>query len=246
MQLKSEEPHNRQGTIFDATVRSQLDRILGSELFRRSERLSAFLRYVTEEALSGRGDVLKEQALGSELYGKGAEFDGSADPIVRVDARRLRDKLREYYSEFPREPIIITLPKGTYQPAFAENLAAQAPSALKPVSPVESQKQNPQVAVADGGYICRVGSCSGDHGMGNDPQDQPRAHSHPKADAISWPKGSSGIIAGRELRGLCLERSRQHWVNRHLGRGLKRRSASQAERNAAVPRDRSRMVSRWN
>ena len=142
MQLKSEEPHNWQGTIFDATVRSQLDRILGSELFRRSERLSAFLRYVTEEALSGRGDVLKEQALGSELYGKGAEFDGSADPIVRVDARRLRDKLREYYSEFPREPIIITLPKGTYQPAFAENLAAQAPSALKPVSPVESQKQN--------------------------------------------------------------------------------------------------------
>src|SRR5215472_13303115 len=120
MQLKWEEPH-KPGILFDAAVRSQLQRILGSELFRRSERLSAFLRFVTEEALSGRGGVLKEQVLGSELYGKGPQFDGSADPIVRVDARRLRDKLREYYAEFPQDPILISLPKGSYVPVFEEN-----------------------------------------------------------------------------------------------------------------------------
>jgi Tol biopolymer transport system component len=153
MQLKSEEPHNRQGTHFDAAVRSQLERILGSELFRRSGRLSAFLRFVTEEALSSRGDVLKEHVLGSELYGKGPEFDGSADPIVRVDARRLRDKLREYYAEFPRDPIIITLPKGTYQPAFADNLAAQSPSALKLVSPVEPRRQNRRLLWRTAGVV---------------------------------------------------------------------------------------------
>ena len=86
MQLKAE-PHEGPTSLSHATVRSQLARILGSELFRRSERLSAFLRFVTAEALSGRGGVLKEQVLGSELYGKGPESDGSADPIVRVDAR---------------------------------------------------------------------------------------------------------------------------------------------------------------
>src|SRR5262249_889262 len=64
---------------------------------------------------------LKQQVLGSELYGKGPEFDGAVDTIVRVEARRLRDKLREYYAEFPREPILISLPKGTYVPFFAKN-----------------------------------------------------------------------------------------------------------------------------
>src|SRR5213083_2638435 len=94
-------------------VRSQLERMLASGIFTRSERLSAFLRYVVEQKLGGQGDGLKEQVLGRQLYAKGPEFDGAADPIVRVDARRLRDKLREYYAEFPRDPILILLPKGS-------------------------------------------------------------------------------------------------------------------------------------
>ena len=102
-------------------VRSQLERILGSEIFLRSERLSGFLRFVVERTLDGQGGSLKEQILGSELYGKGPEFDGSADPIVRVDARRLRDKLREYYSQFPRDPIVISVLKGSYVPVFQAN-----------------------------------------------------------------------------------------------------------------------------
>ena len=53
----------------------------------------------------------------------------SADPIVRVDARRLRDKLREHYVGFPLDPVLISLPKGGYVPAFRENLAAPASSA---------------------------------------------------------------------------------------------------------------------
>jgi hypothetical protein len=92
MQLKAAEPHEGPSPLSHAAVRSQLERTLGSELFRRSERLSAFVRFVTEEALSGRGDVLKEQVLGSELYGKGPEFDGSAEPIVRVRPGRLAQR----------------------------------------------------------------------------------------------------------------------------------------------------------
>ncbi len=100
------------------------------------------MRFATEEALSGPGDVLKEQPQESELYGKGPGFDGPADRIVRMDARRLRDKLREYYAECPRDPIIITLLKGAYQPVFAENSAAEASSTLKLASPVEQRRQN--------------------------------------------------------------------------------------------------------
>jgi Tol biopolymer transport system component len=102
-------------------VRNQLERILVSDVFARSERLSSFLRFVVEQTLNGRSSGLKEQVLGAELYGKGREFDGAADPIVRVDARRLRDKLREYYAEFPRDPVLISLPKGSYIPVFEDN-----------------------------------------------------------------------------------------------------------------------------
>src|SRR5262249_29618266 len=79
----------------------------------------------------GQGGSLKEQVLGSQLYGKDADFDRAADPIVRVDARRLRDKLREYYAEFPQDPILILLPKGGYVPVFQQNGAAAVPVATK-------------------------------------------------------------------------------------------------------------------
>ena len=79
-----------------AEVRAELDRILASDIFTRSERLSAYLRFIVERTLAGEGDTLKEQVLAIGLYGKTADFNTAADPIVRVDARRLRDRLREY------------------------------------------------------------------------------------------------------------------------------------------------------
>jgi hypothetical protein len=118
MHLGNQTPPESRGATPDA-VRSQLDRILGSELFTRSARLSAFLRFVVEQTLCGQSSSLKEQVLGAQLYRNGSEFDGAADPIVRVDARRLRDKLREYYSDFPEDPVVISLPKGSYVPTFA-------------------------------------------------------------------------------------------------------------------------------
>ncbi len=123
-----------EGAPNDSEVRLQLERILSNPIFIRSERLSAFLRFVTERMLDGRGSTLKEQLLGIELYGKGPEFEGAADPIVRVDARRLRDKLREYYAESPHDPILISLPKGAYVPVFVENRIAAVPHAPFPVS----------------------------------------------------------------------------------------------------------------
>ena len=101
-----------------ADVRAELDRILVSPLFSRSDRLSAFLRFVVEETVAGKGETLEEQVIAAELYGKGADFSTAADPIVRVDARRLRDRLREYYASAPDAPITIAVPKGSYTPVF--------------------------------------------------------------------------------------------------------------------------------
>src|SRR5262245_54290014 len=106
---------------WNRAVRSELDAILASPVFCRSQRLSRFLRFIVETTLEGRADTLKEQVLAYELYGKGTTFDGSTDPTVRVDARRLRDKLREYYSEPKASSVVISLPKGTYVPIIQAN-----------------------------------------------------------------------------------------------------------------------------
>ncbi|MGH9202101.1 MAG: hypothetical protein ACRD2A_12800, partial [Vicinamibacterales bacterium] len=102
----------------DAVVLDQVTRILASDLFARSDRLSAFLRFIVEQTLNGQGGSLKEQVIAVELYGKMPDFSAAADPIVRVDARRLRDKLREYYASAPHEPVVISIPKGSYTPVF--------------------------------------------------------------------------------------------------------------------------------
>jgi Tol biopolymer transport system component len=119
-------------------VRAQLARILASEVFARSDRLTAFLTYIVEQSLAGHGATLKEQVLAMEVYGKGADFGASVDPIVRVDARRLRDKLREYYASAPRDPVVISVPKGGYAAVFAVQSLAAAAQAGGDVARVES------------------------------------------------------------------------------------------------------------
>ena len=102
-------------------VRAQLARILASEIFSRSDRLTTFLTFIVEQSLDGRGVELKEHVLAMAVYGKTADFDAGLDPIVRVDARRLRDKLREYYASAPHDTIVIAVPKGSYAPTFETN-----------------------------------------------------------------------------------------------------------------------------
>src|SRR5262249_24352434 len=109
-------------------VRAELDRVLASELFVRSERLSSFLRFVVERTLAGEGDSLKEHTIAVEVYGKDGRFDTAADPIVRIDARRLRDKLREYYADAGGSPVIISVPKGQYAAVFRTSGVTALPS----------------------------------------------------------------------------------------------------------------------
>jgi Tol biopolymer transport system component len=110
----------------DAAIRAELERILGSAVFSRSPQLRRFLSFIVEQSLAGQGHALKESVLAHELYGKGTDFDGGTDPVVRVDARRLRDRLREYY-EGRADPVVISLPKGSYVPLFERRSASRTP-----------------------------------------------------------------------------------------------------------------------
>ena len=107
-------------TLTSETVCTELDRVLASAAFQSSERLGKFLRFVVERTLAGEGDQLKEYRIGVEVFGRPASYDPRIDPVVRVEARRLRARLAQYYEkEGLREPIRIDIPKGGYAPVFA-------------------------------------------------------------------------------------------------------------------------------
>jgi serine/threonine-protein kinase len=113
-------------------VQAELQRILSSKVFARSERLSRFLRFVAQQALQGNTDTLKEYTLGVEVFDRRASYDPRLDPIVRVEARRLRTKLHEYYrTEGNADHVCIALPERGYSPVFsfrqAEAQRDQAP-----------------------------------------------------------------------------------------------------------------------
>lgn len=104
-----------------AEVREALARILGSAKFDASPRSRRFLTYVVEETLAGRADRIKAFAIATDVFGRGADFDAHADPIVRLEAVRLRRALEQYYESAGKDaPIVISIPKGGYVPAFGQ------------------------------------------------------------------------------------------------------------------------------
>ncbi len=79
-------------------VREQLERILASAEFDASDRLKSFLRYIVEEALAGRADHLKAFTIAVEAFGRDpGAFDPQNDPVVRMEAGKLRRRLERYY-----------------------------------------------------------------------------------------------------------------------------------------------------
>src|SRR5438093_11490783 len=95
------------------SIRQYLDRILASATFQQVDRLKRFISFIVSEAIAGRGDQLKEYVIGVQVFGKESSFDPRTDPIVRVQARRLRARLARYYREEGQNvDLIIDLPKG--------------------------------------------------------------------------------------------------------------------------------------
>ena len=107
-----------------AAVRDELERVVAGPIFAQSDRLVSFLRFIVNETLAGRADQIKESIVGIEVFGRAPGYDPKVDPIVRVQARQLRQKLRDHYDHAGLDDtLIIDLPKGRIRAA----VPAQAP-----------------------------------------------------------------------------------------------------------------------
>jgi TolB-like protein/Tfp pilus assembly protein PilF len=100
-------------------VQLQLERIIASSAFDASRRNRAFLRFVVEETLAGRADRIKAYTIATSVLGRDEAFDPQSDPIVRIEASRLRRSLERYYLKAGQsDPIRIDIPKWSYVPSF--------------------------------------------------------------------------------------------------------------------------------
>jgi TolB-like protein len=105
--------------VGDGEIRLALERMAASEAFRGSPQLIAFLRYVVEATLGGQADRIKGYTIATEALGRTVDFDPQADPIVRVEATRLRRALNRYHaSASGADDVRIDLPLGSYVPVF--------------------------------------------------------------------------------------------------------------------------------
>jgi TolB-like protein len=120
-----------------AEVRTALERILCSRCFEHATRASDFLRFVVDKTLAGEGRELKGYTIAIHVFGRSADFDAKSDPLVRVEALRLRQRLTEYYAgEGAEERVRLELPRGGYalKATFASPPAPSGDAAAPPAS----------------------------------------------------------------------------------------------------------------
>jgi TolB-like protein/Flp pilus assembly protein TadD len=113
--------------VYPSAVREQLERVLAHSLFKRSARMGRFLRLAVEQTLAGKAGELKEYLIGVEVFDRKAMYDPRVDPIVRVEARRLRSKLTAYYQGDGRnDAVTIEFVAGSYAPQIGLRTAGPA------------------------------------------------------------------------------------------------------------------------
>jgi adenylate cyclase len=115
-------PEATRSTPDEKQIVIQLGRILHSDAFDASARNRTFLRYVVDETLAGRSEYIKGYTVAQQVFQRDADFDPQLDPVVRIEASRLRRSLERYYlTAGKHDRIRIELPKGGYVPWFAVN-----------------------------------------------------------------------------------------------------------------------------
>ncbi len=124
-------------------IRLQLERVLANPEFQASRRNHAFLRYVVEETLAGRARLIKGYNIAQSVFNRDASFDPQLDPVVRIEASRLRRSLERYYlTAGTSDPIRIDIPKGGYVPIFEHRFEEAAPE--RAAAPPEIDEPVPQ------------------------------------------------------------------------------------------------------
>lgn len=117
-------------------VHLELENILASPFFRSASRSKQFLKYVVEHQLEGHPELLKERAIGTDVFLRPAGYATGEDPVVRVQAGEVRRRLNQYYQAPPdNSPVRIELPVGSYSPVFDWSSAAAIPDVPVPTPP---------------------------------------------------------------------------------------------------------------
>lgn len=126
-------PEPTDESVSPQEVRATVERMTASEAFARSPQLAAFLRFVVEAVLEGRSDRVKGYTIAVEVLRRDEGFDPQSDPIVRVEATRLRRAIERYYAGAGADdPVIIDLPRGSYVPTFRRRQLEPPPPAFVP------------------------------------------------------------------------------------------------------------------
>jgi adenylate cyclase len=108
-------------------ITHQLERMLPSPDFHATPQQVTFLKYVVDQTLAGNADSIKGYTVATEAFGRNPDFDQSYDPIVSIQANRLRLALEQYYETAGKnDPIRIDIPKGTYVPVFKNRFHTQS------------------------------------------------------------------------------------------------------------------------
>jgi hypothetical protein len=142
-----------------------VQRVAASAGFRKAARARDFLLYVCARALEQHTDEITEQQIGTHVFGRPADYNPGDDNVVRAQARALRTKLEQYFSgkEGSAEPIVITIPKGTYVPVFESrpivSAAIQSPPEVAPAPPLVVSRFSPAVGVLSILVIILAGAC---------------------------------------------------------------------------------------
>jgi hypothetical protein len=114
------EPRTEPDVASSNEIADQLRRILSSELFLRSERLSSLLQFLINQSIEVPARKLKQFEIATRVLGRSQDFDPALDPIVRIQMGRLRSQLKLYYQSFAsKDELVIHIPKGSYLPVYS-------------------------------------------------------------------------------------------------------------------------------
>jgi len=111
----------------DEEIQKQLRRILDSPEFHATDQQRKFLEFVVTETLAGRSYEIKGYTVATRVFGRREDFDQAIDPIVSIQANKLRRSLERYYLVAgQQDPVRIDIPKGTYVPTFCEQIGVES------------------------------------------------------------------------------------------------------------------------
>ncbi|WP_299948869.1 hypothetical protein [uncultured Ruegeria sp.] len=142
--------------ISENDIRAQLHRLLTHPDFAATPQRRAFLSYIVEEYLSGRADQIKGVSIAMSVFDRDETFDQQIDPIVRLEARRLRQDIDGYYAGPGREdPLRLTIPKGGYAPRFERVAPPEQPGPSPEVAPlgIRNPRRIPAIGLGVAGLL---------------------------------------------------------------------------------------------